>query len=542
MSVLQGLVALNGVLYAAFKGGPDDDQIYYSKWNGSGKWSTPATLGGNTSAGPSLGGFNNTLYAAWKGEWSDPRVFFAKYNGSHWEPQSQMPNVYSDTGPALCQFGSTLVAAWKYVFDQSLHYATYDGTKWSYPAQISGVASSVGPSLANFGGKLYAAWKGEGADQGLYYATYNGSGWSAQTQIINVASSVGPSLAVVVDKLYAVWKGESTDENLYYAYYPFVNGSKTTWSSQAAIPASGSSLGAAIAGFNGTLHAMGKGKDADTSLYNASFNGTQWSGWTKDIPGNTGPDTFTTLLPTPSGSNANYVLADPKGITLTGVTVTIIVVEDIVPVNGGDYSSQVNCGGPAPAAGSQAPSWQQFGFRMAGNQLFFWVNTFQRDYTNTPVQYINWDSRILGSAGVVSLPGNNSLPKGWQLTTTLIAGPGGNITSFAFSVAQADGTVLLSQTRTLQSVNSSAVPAPIFNYQIILVAENQAGDGPADSVKFSAGKGIFLCYANNNLVAATSEGGFTEGESAEQSNISYSPLPASYPNGEFFQEFGVGTV
>ena len=101
MGVLQGL-AHNGSLYAAWKGEPDDDRIFYSIWSGSGNWSTPAGLiDGNTSAGPALAMFNGTPYAAWKGEWSDPRIFFAKYNGSSWEQQEQIPNVYSDSGPAL---------------------------------------------------------------------------------------------------------------------------------------------------------------------------------------------------------------------------------------------------------------------------------------------------------------------------------------------------------------------------------------------------------------------------------------------------------
>src|ERR1700722_19662783 len=126
MGVLQGLVSAGGNLYAAWKGEPDDDRIFYSIWNGKDKWSPSNTIGGNTSAGPSLGVYNNTVYAAWKGEWSDPRLFFSKYNGSAWEPQAQIPNAYSDNGPALCQFGSTLVVAWKNVFDSSIYFSIYD--------------------------------------------------------------------------------------------------------------------------------------------------------------------------------------------------------------------------------------------------------------------------------------------------------------------------------------------------------------------------------------------------------------------------------
>src|ERR1035437_3479015 len=120
MGVLQGLVANGGYLYAAWKGEPDDDRIFYSRWNGTGKWSSSGLIPGNTSAGPALGVLGGSLYAAWKGEWSDPRLFFSKFDGTNLGAQSQIPNVYSDTGPALCSLGGKLVAAWKNVFDQSL--------------------------------------------------------------------------------------------------------------------------------------------------------------------------------------------------------------------------------------------------------------------------------------------------------------------------------------------------------------------------------------------------------------------------------------
>jgi hypothetical protein len=205
-------------------------------------------------------------------------------------------------GPALCSFSSTqLIAAWKN-FDQKLYFAIYDGSNWTAPSQIAGVASSVGPSLATYGGKLYAVWKGEGSDESLWYAYYDGKKWSGQTP----------------------------------------------GSSQTQIPGIGSSMGAAIAEFNdGKLYAIWKGKDSDVSLYNADFDGTTWSAQANDIPGNTGPDTYTTLLQAPAGGNANYLLADSKGAALTGTSVTIIVVEDIVPDSAESYSFQVNCNSPA---------------------------------------------------------------------------------------------------------------------------------------------------------------------------------------------------
>jgi hypothetical protein len=530
MGVLQGLVSNGGYLYAAWKGEPDDDRIFYSRWNGQGKWMAAGTIPGNTSAGPALGVLNGSLYAAWKGEWSDPRLFFSKFDGSNWDPQVQISNVYSDTGPALCALGAKLVAAWKSVFDQNLYFATFDGTSWTAPSQIGGVASSVGPSLAAFNGKLYAVWKGEDSDQRLWFATYDGTTWSGQNQIPNVGTSVGASLATVGNKLYAVWKGQGSNENLWYADYD-----GTSWSGQTEIPGVGSSVGAAIAEFKGNLYAMCKGQDSDVSLYNAELNGSTWSAWSKDIPGNTGPDTYTTLLPAPTTGNANYLLANSKGGAVTGATVTIIIAEDIVPDSAENYSFQINCNSPSQASGAEPFIWQQYGFRIAADELFYFVNNWRQQDETSGNPLINWDSRSLANNGGVVPLANNRLPKGWQLTTTLANDKAGNVIGFAFSVAQPNGTVLHSPALTLQGIRPAVVTgnlAPILNYQAIMVGENGAL-----TTDFSAGQGIFQCYAGNTLTVTANAD-----ETGEGSNVSYSPLPASYPNGEFYQQFGIGIV
>ena len=530
MGVLQGLTASGSHLYAAWKGEPDDDRIFYSAWSGSGSWSAQALIPGNTSAGPALGEYSGSLYAAWKGEWSDPRVFYSKLSGSSWDAQKQIPNAYSDTGPSLCPLSGKLVAAWKSVFDQSLYYATFDGTNWTSPSQIAGVGSSVGPTLALYGGKMYAVWKGEDTDERLWYATYDGTSWSAQNTISGVGTSVGASIAGVSGKLYAVWKGEGNDQSIWYSAFD-----GTSWSTQTQVGGD-TSQGVAIAEFNGNLYAMCKGQNSDVSLYNAEFTVStgKWSSWSKDIPGNTGPDTFTTLLPTPTSGNTNYVYKNSNGGFVNGATVIITVVEDIIPDSTGNYSFQVNCFGPKQASGAAPFVWQQYGYRIAANELFFWVNDFrQQDLPGSP--YINWDSRSMpNNTGVVAVS-NNVLPAGWQLTTRITTDSAGTVTGFSFSVAQPNGAVLNSPAMTLEGIRSfvtSANLAPINNFQVIMVGEN--GGRTTD---FSSGQGIFLCFAGESITATA----FSD-ESGEGSNVVYSPLPASYPNGEFYQQFGIGLV
>jgi hypothetical protein len=556
MGVLQGLAQYGEYLYAAWKGDPGDERIFYSYRGANGIWESAspmasATVAGNTSAGPSLAACNGSLYVAWKGEWSDPRIFFASFNGGEWVNQRQIPNAYSDTGPALCQVptSSQLLAVWK-GFDQNLYYAIYSGTQWTTPSQIPGVGSSVGPSLAAYGDTVYAVWKGAGSDE-LWYASFDGSTWSGQTQIPGVASSVGASLAKYGLYLYAVWKGAGSDDLWYARFNGKAWSGQAQGSSQTLVELNGgpdsaqSSMGAAIAEYGLNLYAMWKGAGSDHSLYNAYFDGATWSAQTNDISGNTGPDPLT-LLPAPTGGgNNNYVLADSKGAELTGLTVTIIVAQDIVSVRRSDgsyrYGFEINCEGAGyggdlpPQPDGEKFAWQQFFFDVDTDvngenaTLSWWVNCFpQQDLSNN---IFFWVARTK----LWALP-SSDLKQGWQLTMTLSTDQSNNVTGVTFSAVQPDGaaidpvwfplTSLLNPTTGGPNAGSANF-APIFNVQTIL-----SGEFNGQVADFKSGEGFILSYAPNNLTATA-----PADESGENSNINYSALPASYPNGEFYQFF-----
>jgi hypothetical protein len=269
-------------LYAAWKGVPGDDRLFYSPFNGS-TWAAQALVPGSSSTGASLAVFNGSLYAAWKGEGGDQRLWFSSFNGSAWAPQREMTG-FSSVGPSLAVFNGDLYAAWKGEYlDQRIWLASFDGSAWSGQTQLPGVGTSMGPSLAVFNNMLYAAWKGQWTDERLWFSSYRGSTWAPQ-QVIPGASSMGPSLAVFNGRLYAAWKGESTDQRLWYSYY---NGS--SWAPQQLIPGF-SSIGPSLAVFNGTLYAIWKGEGADVRLWYSSFNGSSWSAQSL-IPGvGSGPD------------------------------------------------------------------------------------------------------------------------------------------------------------------------------------------------------------------------------------------------------------
>jgi hypothetical protein len=121
----------------------------------------------------------------------------------------------------------------------------------------------------------------------------------------------------------------------------------------------------------------------------------------------------------------------------------------------------------------------------------------------------------------------------------------GSVTGFSFSVIKNDRITCTPPSRQLVDMTITSGTeattlnlAPINSFVIVLVAEN----GGVDTV-FSKAQGIFYCHATNNL--AVSNGDPTIDVSlntVENGNIVYLSLAASYPNGEFYQLFGIGSV
>jgi hypothetical protein len=63
MGILQGLASDDSpTLYAAWKGKPGDDRIFYATFDGT-NWKTPGVISGQSSAGPSLAAAAGTVGA-----------------------------------------------------------------------------------------------------------------------------------------------------------------------------------------------------------------------------------------------------------------------------------------------------------------------------------------------------------------------------------------------------------------------------------------------------------------------------------------------
>ena len=190
-----------------------------------------------SSVGPSLALFDTQLYAAWKGGGGDEQIWYSHLDGSSWaQPRVILPGIESviapsSVGPSLATLvteGGPLYAAWKGGGDdERIWYSRFTGfdgiggLTWAPPQAIlpGTVASSARPSLAAFNGRFYAAWKGGGSDERIWWSSFDGSSWAPQQVILpgTVASSVGPSLAAFNGRLYAAWKGGGSDETIWWS-------------------------------------------------------------------------------------------------------------------------------------------------------------------------------------------------------------------------------------------------------------------------------------------------------------------------------------
>jgi hypothetical protein len=78
------LAVFDGQLYAAWKGLPRDNRMFWSTYDGTPTWPPDqhCCFGGGTSNDPSLAVFNGRLYAAWKGIDIDTRMFWSSFSAA----------------------------------------------------------------------------------------------------------------------------------------------------------------------------------------------------------------------------------------------------------------------------------------------------------------------------------------------------------------------------------------------------------------------------------------------------------------------------
>ena len=118
----------------------------------------------------------------------------------------------------------------------------------------------------------------------------------------------------------------------------------------------------------------------------------------------------------------------------------------------------------------------------------------------------------------------------------------GNVTGANFTVVDNNGVTKANVTKTLLGFNAPGFTAsdlaPINGFELNLVGP----DGGA-AATLTSGQGVFHFGSTNKLTCLNAEPSGDLGiGTAETANSAYTPLPASFPNGDFWQLFGTSTT
>jgi hypothetical protein len=175
-------------------------------------------IGGSTSSGPAITVYHDRLYAAWRGGGNDERMFWSSFDGSHWAEQQVGIGGGTSTGLALAVYHDRLFAAWKGGGnDERMFWSSFDGSHWAEQQVGIGGGTSTGPALAVFEDEVVAAWKGIGSDQHMFWSGFGGSSWDPQQVGIGGGTSDRPALATFQDQLFAAWKGAGNDGRMFWS-------------------------------------------------------------------------------------------------------------------------------------------------------------------------------------------------------------------------------------------------------------------------------------------------------------------------------------
>ena len=225
------------------------------------------------------------------------------------------------------------------------------------------------------------------------------------------------------------------------------------------------------------------------------------------------------------GSNSNYILYDDCK-PLIGVSVTIIVMEDLVATTASGpqtgFGFQFNAYSPK----NELSAWQQYVVAIFGNQIVGAVD-------NWPVAGNNIINHWIGLGGTT----NNTLLAKTVIRIALQNDAAGNITGATYTVIDPNGNTQANVSLPLTSISgvTSADLAPIVAFELNLV-----GPVNAESTVLTAGAGKFVYEASSVLTVLSAEPSCTESGyfTAETANSTYGVLSASSSTA-FSQSFNV---
>jgi hypothetical protein len=182
---------------------------------------------------------------------------------------------------------------------------------------------------------------GLGTDNAMWHNAWNGSGWSGWVDLGGIFVSLPAAVSWGPNRLDLFGIGLEND-----MWHNAWNGS--SWSGWGSLAGVFASPPTAVSWAPDRIDVFGIG--TDNAMWHDAWNGSSWTGWES-----TGGAFTTWTAPTPPsglGSNSNYIMSSNCN-SLTGVSVTIEVTEDIFGNNG--FGFQLNAYSPK----GKKSAWQQ---------------------------------------------------------------------------------------------------------------------------------------------------------------------------------------
>ena len=262
MSESPSSVLFNDQAYVFYQGASDNQQLWYSTYDGN--WASQTQLIpqglSNTSSimscSPSgvvftpSGSASPQCYVFYQGPGSNGQLWYnSSADGSNWGAQSQVVPAGFTGSAVMSQSPSAVVFNDQlYVFyegggnDLQIWYtSSSDGNSWSTQAQLPGITKycpSASPFAVVFDNKLYVFYNymyeaspGDNPIGTLYYSVFDGIGWTAPATpgVTNPANDSSanmyqsPAAVVFEDQLYVYFQSEQANGNLWYTVFDGTN-------------------------------------------------------------------------------------------------------------------------------------------------------------------------------------------------------------------------------------------------------------------------------------------------------------------------------
>jgi Matrixin len=223
----------NPRLYLAWKGEGNDNRLFWTRSTDLANFEAHRRFDDRLSTTrPALAEFDNRLVMAWKSS-HDEQIYWSKFDGTNWSPQAAIPGRATSHAPALAAFGDRLFMFWKgsgndtRIFQATLPAGSLGiwsgGEEVSYVrTQVSGMTREIvntdsHPAAVQRGDSLVLVFRGQPGDSAVWFMPFANGEWSAPFTIRNAGTYTGPGAGVLNGTLLVAWKALDPDHELHFS-------------------------------------------------------------------------------------------------------------------------------------------------------------------------------------------------------------------------------------------------------------------------------------------------------------------------------------